>query len=222
MNQLVELLSSLVTWPTIIPLITLMVGVVFLLLSLFFSVEHIFAGALHFNVVDVNHEISSVNNNADFNLTGFLLGIKSRVPSILYVILTSILMLLMLYNVGKLYTIDNVIFSIVVKTVSLIFSLIISSRISYFILRPIGKFMDDNSGEVIKIQGVVGKIEYINTADNFVRVETDYLGHKDVLTVYLLKREVEKAQIGEDVIIVSKEEDKDGNIIFNGSLMKNI
>jgi len=219
MNQIVDLLSSLATWPTIIPLITLFVGVFFLLLSLFFSVEHLFGGFFDFNAVDLNHDIPHIDGH-DFNLTGALLGVKSRVPSILYIILTSLLMVVILHNVEKFYNIENVIVSSLLGFVALVLSLAISSRIAYFLLRPIGKFMDDNSGEVIDIKGLVGRIEYINNEDDFVRIETIYLGHKDILTVYLLKSEIEKAEINDEVIIVSKEENKDGNIIFNGSLLK--
>ena len=220
MNQIVDFISSIATWPTIIPLSLFLVACFFLFLSLFLSVEHFFEGFFDANVIDVHGDTPDVNHDHGFTFMGSLLGVESRVPFILYAIITNLLMIVILHNVEKFYAFDTGVLPIILGFVALVLSLAISSRIAYFILRPVGKFMEDNSGEIIDIKGIIGKIDYINKEENFVRIEAVYLGHKDILTVYISPREIEMAQLEDEVIIVSKEEDKSGNIIFNGGLLK--
>ena len=220
MNQILEFITSLATWPTIIPLSLFFVACFFLFLSLFLSVEHFFEGFFDAHILDIHTDSPHVEHDHDFNFVGSLLGVESRVPFILYAIITSFLMIVILHNVEKFYAFDTGILSILLGFVALVLSLAISSRISYFILRPVGKFMEDNSGEIIDIKGIIGKIDYINKEENFVRIEAVYLGHKDILTVYISPKEIEIAQLEDEVVIVSKEEDRSGNIIFNGGLLK--
>lgn len=192
------MLDDLLLFPTVIPLIFVLLSALLIILSSIVPIEHmLFHSADHATDLSDGHDIDNYHSG----IMAFL-GFKDRIPVILGVFVLSMCMSLICYFVTPYIMLFGKSIGILLGIALLVVSFLISCRITAILMKPIAVFIRNNSGTLLEIVGSVGEVKYVSEKKKYAVIKLLQGGVDTELNVYF--DDVSNINKGDKVIITGK------------------